>query len=483
MKVGISIVENEQILRNRFQNCSDVIFRELRIQGQTSLLFVFVDGMIDADTIVTNVLKPFLYDGLPQGFGAIDGVAQWFEQERVPVMSTKKLSAVDDIVDHILKGNVAILAEGENNALLADVAKYKTRAIEEPFNEATIRGSKEGFTELLRTNTTLLRRILATSKLKFESITVGKITRTDIVIAYLEDVVSTPVLNEVRKRIKRIRIDGILESGYIEESIEDTHLSPFPQMINTERPDIVATGLLDGKVAILINGSSCALVVPMTFWDGLQAPDDNYERFLFVSMIRWIRYLFALFSLLFPSVYIALTNYHLEMIPLKLMMTVASLREMAPFPTVIEVMMMEVMFEGLREAGIRLPKQIGPLVSIVGALVLGEAAVRAGLISAPIVIVVSAAGISSFIIPNFRFAFPLRMLRFPLLILSGTFGLFGLGTGLMAILIHLVHLAPFGMPYLAPVAPQNSRKLKGIFIRPPRKLVAHTEFNDEEAPS
>jgi spore germination protein len=473
------ILENEKNFKNMFQNCSDFIFREITIHSEIKLLLIYVDGMVNTDIITSNVLKPLLYDGLPQGFGPIDSVAQMCEQEHLSLLQTKKLSNYEDIAEHIVKGNVAILADGEDSALLADVSKFETRAIQEPYNEATIRGSKEGFAELLRMNTVMLRRILATPKLKFESLKIGKLTKTDVVIAYIDEIVSISVLNEVRKRINQIQIDGIIESGYIEEFIEDTHLSPFPQMMVTERPDSVASGLLEGKVAILINGSGCALLVPMTFWDGLKAPDDYYERFLFVSLIRCVRYIFAFFSLLFPSVYIALTNFHPEMVPQKLMMTIATLRETAPFPTVIEVFLMEFMFEGLREAGIRLPRQIGPLVSIVGALVIGDAAVRAGIISAPIVIVVAAAGISSFIIPRYRSGYPFRMLRFPLLIISGTFGLVGLAIGIIAILIHLIHLSSFGTPYLTPVAPLVTRRLKDLLIRWPRKRVMHTEPKNE----
>ncbi|WP_090820539.1 spore germination protein [Paenibacillus sp. yr247] len=477
--ISNNIIENEKALKDIFQNCPDIIFRDITIHGQTKALLIYLDGMVNTDIITSNILKPLIYDGLPQGLGMIDSLAQMCKQELVSVLSTNKLSNFEEIVDQILKGNVAILADGENTALLADVTKFETRAIEEPFNEATIRGSKEGFTESLRMNTTMLRRILATPKMKFESLKIGRLTKTDVVIAYIEGIVSIPVLNEVRKRIHRIQIDGILESGYIEESIEETHLSPFPQMIVTERPDIVAAGLLHGKVAVLTNGGACVLVVPMTFWEGFQAPDDYYERFLFVTQIRWIRHIFALFSVVFPSVYIALTNFHPEMVPQKLMLTIATLREKAPFPTVIEVFMMELMFEGLREAGIRLPKQIGPLVSIVGALVIGEAAVRAGIISAPIVIVVSAAGISSFIIPRYRFAYALRMLRFPLLILSGVFGLFGLAIGIFAILIHLIQLSSFGTPYLTPVAPQIARRLTDVLMRWPRKRSVYNEPQNE----
>ncbi|SEC55166.1 spore germination protein [Paenibacillus sp. GP183] len=477
--MGKSIMENEQILKNMFHNCTDIIFREVTIHGQTKLLLIYAEDMIDTNIITTNVLKPLLYDGLPQGLGTIDSVTQMFEQELLSVLQTKKLSSFGDISEHILKGSVAVLIDGENTALLADVSKFETRAIDEPTNEAVLRGSRESFTEHLRTNTTLLRRIIATPKLKMETFKVGKLTKTDVVVTYIEGIVSMSVLKEVRKRIDRIQIDGILESGYIEEAIEDTHFSPFPQMLTSERPDVVAAGLLEGKVAILTNGTPFALIVPMTFWDGLQAPDDYYERFMFVSLNRWIRYVFAVFSVTFPSVFIALTNFHPEMVPPKLMMSIASLREKAPFPTVIEVFIMEFMFEGLREAGIRLPKQIGPLVSIVGALVIGEAAVRAGIISAPIVIVVSAAGISSFVIPRYRFGFPLRMIRFPLLILSGVLGLFGVAIGMIAIIIHLIHLSPFGVPYLTPLAPLNTRSLMDLLLRWPRRQTKYTEPANE----
>ncbi|MBW7455595.1 spore germination protein [Paenibacillus sepulcri] len=476
--LGNNLLENEQILKNIFQNCSDICFREITIQGQTRLLLIFVDGMIDENMISSNLLRPLMYNGLPQGLGTIDSIAQMCEQEHLSFVNTEKLSSIGEISEHILKGCVAILADAENTALLADVSMFQTRNIEEPADEATLRGSRESFTEHLRTNLTLLRRIFATPKLKIESLKIGKLTQTNVVITYIEGIVSISVLQEIRQRINRIKLDGILESGYIEESIEDTSLSPFPQMLTTERPDVVAAGLLEGKVAVLTNGTPHALVIPMTFWDGLQAPDDYYERFLFVSLNRWIRYIFALISVFLPSIFIALTNFHPEMVPPKLMMSIAALRERAPFPTVIEVFIMEIMFEGLREAGIRLPKQIGPLVSIVGALVIGEAAVRAGIISAPIVIVVSAAGISSFVIPRYRFGFPLRMLRFPLLILSGLFGLFGTAIGIIAVLIHLIQLNPFGTPYLTPAAPLMTRRLKDVLMRWPRK---HTANPNSEA--
>ncbi|SFT07961.1 spore germination protein [Paenibacillus sp. BC26] len=469
------IQENEQLFKRVFLNCSDVSFREITTDGQVRLLLIYVANMVNSEELNTNILKPLFYEGLPQGLDSVNSISQMLEQSRFSVLHIMTSSNVSGIVECVLRGHVAILVDGESSAIVADVTNFESRTIGEPSEEATLRGSRESFTELLTTNTTMMRRIFATPDLKMEQLTLGKYTKTEIVIAYLEGVVDLSVLDEVRKRVKRIRIDGILESGYIEESIEDTHFSPFPQILNSERPDVVAAGLLEGKVAILTNGTPIALIVPMTFWAGLQAPDDYFERFLFVTLNRWIRYMFVLISVFLPSIYIALTDFNPEMVPAKLMLSIAALREKAPFPTVIEVFMMEFVFEALREAGIRLPRQIGPLVSIVGALVIGEAAVRAGIISAPIVIIVPAAGISSFVIPRYSFSFPMRILRFPMLILAGLFGLFGIAIGIIAILIHLIHLQPFGTPYLSPVAPLKKGKLKDVLMRWPHKLTRKSE--------
>lgn len=475
LNIGCNITENEEIFKRIFLNSSDILFRQIDIHGQTKMLLIYVDGMVDTDLIISNVLEPLMYEGLPQGLGSIENLAQMFEKERISVLQMKKLSNREDIAEHILKGNLAILVNGESMALLADVKKIETRSISEPTMEPALRGSRESFTENLRTNTTMLRRIIASPKLKIESLKIGELTKTDVAVVYIKGIVTESVLSEVLYRIKQIKTNGILESGIIEQYIEETHFSPFPQILNSERPDVVSAGLLEGRVAILTNGTPIALMVPMTFWAGLQAPDDYHQRFMFVVMIRWIRYIFTIFSLLLPSLYIALTNFHPEMLPADLMLNIAALRERAPFPTLIEVLLMEFMFEALQEAGIRLPKQIGPLVSIVGALVLGEAAVSAGIISAPVVIVVSASGIASFIIPRYSFSFPMRMLRIPLMVLSGIFGLFGTAIGISTIFIHLLQLSSFGTPYLAPVAPSNKHRLKDVLIRRPKKLTDKKE--------
>jgi hypothetical protein len=259
-----------------------------------------------------------------------------------------------------------------------------------------------------------------------------------------------------------------LGSGYIEEFIEDAPFSPFPQIQNTERPDVVCASLAEGKIAIVVDNTPFVLIVPMTFWTGLQAAEDYYERFLYTTFIRWVRFALLNIALFFPSLYVAITTFHPQLLPTNLIISVAAAREGIPFPAVVEAIIMEFMFEALREAGIRLPKPVGSAVSIVGALVIGQAAVQAGIISAPMVIVVAATGIASFGIPRYNLGIAYRMLRFPILILAGMLGIFGVIVGAISILIHLVTLRSFGVPYLSPLAPRGNGSLKDVLVRAPR---------------
>ncbi len=375
-------------------------------------MLIYVDGLCDTKTLEEVVLKPLLE-------GILQDVRFVIDERLIAVAQVQMASCLNDLVDHVLKGDAAILVDGENQAIIADLKGFDKRGIEEPTTESTVRGPRDGFTETLRTNTMLIRRRIRSSKLKMETYSVGKFSKTDIVIAYIEGIVQDVVLEEVRKRIKRIQIDGVVDSGYIEDFIEDLPYSPFPQVQNTERPDIVCAGLLEGKVAIIIDNTPFTLLVPMTFWAGLQASEDYYERFIYTTFVRWLRYLLLNIALFLPSLYVATTTFHPQLIPTNLLISIAAARDGVPFPAAVEALMMEFMFEGLREAGIRLPKPIGSAVSIVGALVIGQAAVEAGIISAPMVIVVATTGIASFAIPRYNLGTAYRLLRFPMLILGG----------------------------------------------------------------
>jgi len=350
---------------------------------------------------------------------------------------------------------------------------WAERSPEEPPSEQVLRGPRDGFNETLRTNTALLRRRLRTPALKLEQITLGRVSNTPVVIAYLADVASPDLVAEVKRRLERVDIDGFTDPSILEEFIEDQPSSLFPQVQASERPDTVAFCLMEGQVAILCEGSSYALLAPVTFWAFLQSSEDYYNRFQLATALRWLRYLLLFLALTGPSFYIAIVTFHQEMLPTPLLLTIAAAREGIPFPVIVEAVGMEIFFEALQEAGVRLPRSVGQAVSIVGALVIGQAAVQAGIVSAPIVIIVAATGIAFFTIPRYTFSAPIRLLRFPLMFLAGSLGLFGLMAGLIVLLIHLCSLRSFGVPYLQPVAPTTWRGLLDVLVRAPLWLKSY----------
>lgn len=389
----------------------------------------------------------------------------------IAVSQIQTVSTINEVIDGILKANIGLLIDGENRAIVAELKGFERRAVEEPEAEVSVRGPRDGFTETLRINTSLIRRRIRSPKLKMESIALGRVSQTDVAIVYIEGIVSRTVLDEVRNRIGRIQMDGVLESGFIEEFIEDAPWSPFPQIQNTERPDVVCASLLEGKVAIMIDNTPFVLIAPMTFWTGLQAVEDYYERSIYTTFIRFVRYSLFNIALMLPSLYVALSTFHQQLIPTNLLMSIANSREGVPFPTFVEAMLMEFMFEGLREAGIRMPRAVGSAVSIVGALVIGQSAVQAGIVSAPVVIVVAMTGIASFAIPRYNFGTAYRLLRFPMLILAGMFGLYGIVSGVFLMIIHLNGLRSFGVPYMSPMVSPVPHAIKDIFLRAPRWMM------------
>lgn len=472
--LSTNLSTNEQYLKDTFKNCSDVKFRTIKANENANMLLVYIDGMCDTKTLDAVLLKPLLFDGLPDGLDKVQSVSEVIEKKVIAVTSVKTEETMSNIVDGILKANIAILIDGESKALLMDLKELEKRGIEEPTVEVTIRGAKDSFTESIGTNTTLLRRRIISHKLKIESFTIGELSKTDVAIVYIEGIAPDTLLEEVRKRISRIKVDGTFSSETIEEFIEDQPYSPFPQIQNTERPDVATANLLEGRIIILVDNTPFNLIVPTTFWSGLQSVEDFYERFYYATFIRCIRFNLLFISLFLPSLYVALTTFHPKLIPTPLLISIAAAREGVPFPAMIEALLMEFVFEGLREAGVRLPKAVGSAVSIVGALVIGQAAVDAGIVSTPMVIVVATTGIASFAIPRYNLGFAIRMIRFIMLLLAGSLGFYGIVIGFIAITIHLVNLRSFGVPYFTPVAPQIPTELmKDWLIRAPRWL--HTK--------
>jgi spore germination protein KA len=307
--------------------------------------------------------------------------------------------------------------------------------------------------------------------------TIGRVTSTDIAVIYLENIVDKEVVKEVNRRLDEIDIDSILESGYIEELIQDNTLTPFPLLYSSERPDITSAALLEGRVAIAVDGTPFVLTAPSLFAEFLQSSEDYYQKSTYSSLIRILRHLSFLLTMLTPAVYIAITTFHAEMLPTPFLLSIAANREGIPFSTVVEVLLMEITFEVLREAGIRLPKTIGSAISIVGALVIGESAVQAGIISPALIIVVSFTAITSFVIPAYNFSIPLRMLRFGFIFLAATFGLYGILLGIIVLVLHLCNLTSFGIPYMTSYGPFSLEDQKDIFVRFPwNKLKTRPSF-------
>ncbi|MEK3720801.1 spore germination protein [Paenibacillus sp. FSL H8-0034] len=451
-------------IRQQLTNCSDVVYHTFVAGPDQACALIYLRGMIDRKTIQEEVLARILSLSAqdPNQFRN-----QIFNMKQLSVTDLSELSTLPEGVSAVLKGHALLLVEGEPRLLEIPFSSFQTRSIVEAPNEAVLRGPREAFIEDLEINLTLIRRRLKTPDFKTEMLLIGTKTQTKVIIAYVQGVCKQELVDEVNKRVSEIEIDGVLADSYLEDFIEDFPFSPFPQLQYSERPDTVTASLLEGRVAIMVDGSPIVLLAPTTLFMLMQSAEDYYQRYIAATWIRWIRYIFLLASLLLPSIYIAVTTFHPEMIPARLLITVTSSREVVPFPALIEAFMMELSFEALREAAVRIPKAIGQAVSVIGALIIGTAAVQAGIVSAAMVIIVSLTGIASFISPHFDLGLAFRLLRFPIMILAGIFGLFGISCGMILIYLHLINLRSFGTPYLSPFAPLVISDLKDTFLRVP----------------
>ncbi|WP_127531629.1 spore germination protein [Paenibacillus kobensis] len=467
-------------IRQQLVNCSDVVYHTFVAGPNQKCALIYMSGMIDLNTIQEEVLNRILSLKVQD---ANQFRFQIFEQKQLSVIHQTEITTLQQGVSTVLNGHALLLVEDEQRMIDFSITSYETRSIVDPPNEAVLRGPREAFIENLDINLTLIRRRLKTPELKMETMLIGSMTQTRVVVAYVHGICKQELVDEVKKRLADIEVDSILGSSYIEDFIEDCPFSPFPQLQNTERPDTVTASLLEGRVAILVDGTPLTLLAPTTFFMMMQSAEDYYQRYIAATWIRWIRYFFVMISLFLPSFYIAVTTFHPEMIPAKLLVTVTSSREVVPFPALVEALIMEVSFEALREAAVRIPKAIGQAVSIIGALIIGTAAVQAGIVSASMVIIVSLTGISSFINPHYDLGLALRFLRFPIMILAGAFGLFGVSCGILLIYIHLVNLRSFGTPYLYPIVPMVMSDLKDTLSRVPWWLMKKRPFITGTNPS
>jgi len=436
---------------------ADVVVRDFRVGGRrpVAALAVFVDGLADKNIINTHILEPLMVlTEFENGQGDTEWT-DWVQHALLPGNQVMEVSTWKDAAENILSGSTVVFFEGVNTALSVETKGWEHRSVSNSQTEAVVRGPHDAFTENFRSNTGLIRARLRCSNLITEMTQVGALAATDVAVMYIQGVVNPKLIKEVKRRIAAVKVDYLADSGIMEQFIEDDPSGVIPKFLSTERPDRVAQALTEGQFAVFVGHSPYALVAPVLFWSLLQTAEDAYLRWPFGSFIRLIRVTALAIGLLLPALYIAVTNYHPEMIPTDLMLAVAASRERVPFPVVFEVLIMEFSLELIREAGIRIPSVIGPTIGIVGALILGQAAVAAGIISPLLIIVVAVTALGSFTMPNYNLSFTVRVLRFGFIIASSLLGFYGVTLGLMLLIMHAASVRSFGVPILSPIAPRR----------------------------
>ena len=464
----LKLQERIELMKQELGNSSDLFFRHCQLgRLRTAATIMWINGIVSAADLNNNVISPLLdtksMDIHPSN------------EQAVTLLSTTIITAAESTVIHsiqqaipkLLNGWTVVMLDGFDVFIAVNTQGYETRSIEEPASAGVIRGPRDGFVESLTVNISLIRRRIKSSMMRVESKKVGEVSHTEVALLYVEGRVHQSTLDEVRRRLENISIDAVLESHYIEEIIKDNPWSLFPTVYNTERPDDVAGLILEGQVAILVDGTPFALVLPCTLFHLLKTPEDLYLAYPIATFIRWIRFVGFFVTLLFPSLYVGVLTFHPEMLPPQLLSSILSARDGVPFPILMEAVLMELTFEGLREASIRMPRSIGSAISIVGALVIGESAVKAGLISSPSVIVVAGTAIASFTIPSVSLSGSIRILKFVMLLFASLFGLYGIIIGMFMVGIHLSAIRSVGLPYLAPFAPFKKDEAVRALVRVP----------------
>ncbi|MCY9030600.1 spore germination protein GerKA [Bacillus inaquosorum] len=463
--VSPSLAKNIAETKKEVGSSSDVIIREIKIgeQDRVHLAVIYIAGLVDNNTIHESLIEPLVQDESIQNSHAIQQILE----KTLPLGGVKAEKGWDKLFSELMLGNSLIFADGSEEALICSTQGGEKRSIQEPSTQVSFRGPRQGFTESLQTNISMIRRYIKNPNVWVEKMKIGSVTHTDVALMYIHGICDEKVLKEVRSRLKKIDIDSILESGYIEQLIEDETFTTFPTLYHTERPDVVAGNLLEGRFAIVVDGTPFVLIAPALFIQFFQSVEDYYSRFDIATSIRVLRILIFFISLVAPAVYVAATTFHQEMIPTQLLVVIAAQREIVPFPAVVEAITMEVAFEILREAGVRLPRVVGSAVSIVGALVIGQAAVQAGIVSPAMVIIVAITAIASFATPAFAMAISDRLIRFIFIIASSIMGFYGLILGIIMMFVHLCSLRSFGVPYMSPLAPFSSQGVKDTLFRVP----------------
>jgi spore germination protein len=454
LSLSPSLEENIRLIEMLFKNCADLVKREVHMGKKHPLrIYVtYIDGLINRNTIEEYFLQNIINDQEVDHLADLikKNPEQAILQRFSSSLDIREEDNMDNLIRAVLSGDTLIFVENGTKALILSARTWPARGVSAPEGEAVVRGPRDGFVETMRFNTALIRRRIKDTKLKIETTTMGTRSRTDISIVYMEDIVKQELIDEVKKRLDKYVIDGIFDSGYVEQLIEDSWKSPFPQTQATERPDKAAASLLEGKVVILVDNSPFAVIVPTSLNSFYQASEDYYQRWQIMSFTRILRYIVSFLSFALPGLYLAILNFHPAMLPTTIAVSIAASRDGIAFLSVLEIIIMETAFELLREAGIRLPGPIGHAIGLVGGIIIGQSAVEAKLISPMIVIIVALTAIATFAIPDYNLTSAFRLIRYAFIVICSLFGLYGFLIGILLLLAHLASLESFGAPYLSP---------------------------------
>ncbi len=477
--------QNISLVEACFEGSGDFMKKKFFIdkEGKISAYVAYIDMLINRDIIEVNIINRMvnrLRNDTVDIVAVKGALFNPIQDGGITVADLKEVETIEEITQAILGGDTLILFDHCPKAIIVSTKGWPNRGVPTTDNEVVVQGSKEAFSEVFRINTMLIRRRIKDTKLKVKQLTVGRRGNSNLALMYLDDVVRPDILKEVESRIQQIDIDAILDSGHLAQLIEDNQFSPFPQLQMTERPDKAASAVLEGRIAIVLDNSPFVILAPSTFNTFFQSSEDYYQRFEIMSFVRFIRYISGAMALLLPGFYLAVSLYSPSMLPQMLILKMAEARQSVPFPALIEILLMDLAFELLREAGIRLPAPVSSTIGIVGGLIIGQAAVEAGLVSPIIVVIVALTGIAGFAIPNVSLVAGFRLSKYLVILFSATFGLLGFWVSALLILIHLVSLKSFGFPYLFPFAGgglNDFSDLKdSIFRLPVTKMVKRPYF-------
>jgi len=466
----MDIIINSKVLKELFSKSGDVLVRPIKINQNNITFHIFcVDGLINSGLVDQAILQSLTMDQNLKECRTERAVMDYLLSGGAYHVFTKEEADYQLLLKYVLSGMVAFLFDGEQKAIVYDIRMFEKRSIQAPEEEGVMKGAKDAFIEVMRINTALIRRRIRTEFLVVEALSAGKVSKTDMSLVYISNIANPDTVNKIREIINNIDIDNISTPAFIEEYLIENKKSIFPQIMYTQRPDRVSANLSDGRVALVVDGMPFVYMLPCQLPMLMQTPEDYANHFFVGSFLRIIRYLSMIVTLFLPAFYIAATTYQNQMLPVQLALSIQKAKINVPFSSATEVLGLLIAFEILIEAGLRLPKTVGTAMSILGGLVIGQSAVSANLLSPAVVVIVSLAGISGFILPNQDLSSGIRLSRFVLSLLAALGGFFGLAIGLIILVTHLCSLDNYGVAYMSPFVDMDASNNKDTLLRFPIK--------------